>query len=176
MKKTNLLIAVCVLFLALSACGSGKSDEEKAEDIAESILESATGGNVDIDIDEDGKKGEITIKTEDGELTVSGNKTELPDDFPSDVYVVKGEIQGVGAMSSKEGNVVTFGVLTDEDFTEVADVIKKEMESNSWKSTMDMNTEEGGMQMYTKDEKSATITVTKQTDGTEVAYMVSYKK
>jgi len=177
MTKFNLLIVVAVFFLSLSACSSGKSDEEKAEDMTESIIEMATGKDVDVNISEDSESGSITLKGEDGEeVSFSANETELPDDFPSDIYIVKGTIQGVGAMSSADGQVVTFGVLTDKDFSEVAAKLKKEMESNGWKNTMDMNQDKTSMQMYTKDDKSATITVAKQTDGTEVAYMVSYKK
>jgi len=176
MKKINLIILVSIFFLALSACGSGKSDEEKAEDMAESIIGNITGEDVDIEVDEDGESGSITMKTEDGEITISGNEKELPDDFPSDVYVIKGVIQGVGNMSSKDGNVVSFGVLTDEDFSDIKETIQRKMESNGWKNTAIMGDVKGSVQMYTKDEKSATITVTKQTDGVEVAYMVSYKK
>ena len=177
MKKINLIIAVSIFFLALSSCGSGKSDEEKAADFAESFIENVTGNDVDIDLDKDGESGSITIKGEDGEeVTFSSDETELPDDFPSDVYVVNGERQGVGAMSSNEGQVVTFGVKTDEDFSDVKEKIIEEMKSNGWENTMTMGAGEESMQMYTKDDKSATITVTKETEKVLVTYMVTYKK
>ncbi|MEN8119663.1 MAG: hypothetical protein ABFS35_04930 [Bacteroidota bacterium] len=177
MKKFNLIILTGIFFFALSACGSGKSDEEKAEDMAENILETMTGGDVDIDVDKDGKNGEITIKGKDGEeVTFSSNENELPDDFPSDVYVIDGEKQGVGNMTSNDGQVVTFGVKSDEDFSDVKETILKEMKSNGWENTMTMGAGEESMQMYTKDEKSATITLSKEDDKTVVAYMVTYKK
>lgn len=175
MKKLRVFVAG-LLFISFLGCGSGKSDEEKAEDITESILEAITGEDVDIEIDKDGEKGSITIKGKDGEVTFSSNEKELPDNFPSDVYVVKGEIQGVGIISSDNGEVVTFEVKTDKNFSKVKEAIQKEMKSNGWKNTMTMGAGEESMQMYTKDEKSTTITVTKENDGTVVAYMVIYKK
>lgn len=177
MKKFNLIILAGILFLALSACGSEKSDEEKATDFAESFIENVTGNDVDIDIDEDGESGSITLKGKDGEeVSFSANETELPDDFPSDIYVVKGEIQGVGTMSSDDGQVVTFGVKTKEDFSDVKETIIKEMKSNGWENTMTMGAGEESMQMYIKDKKSATITIGKEDDEIMVAYVVSYKK
>ena len=177
MKKINVLILASIFILAISACGSDKSDEEKAADFAESFIESVTGNEVDIDVNEDGESGSITIKGKDGEeVTLTGNQTELPDDFPSDVYVVDGEREGVGTMSSSDGQVVTFGVKTNDDFSDVKETIIEEMKSNGWENTMTMGSGEDSMQMYTKDDKSATITVGKEGDNVMVAYMVTYKK
>ena len=177
MKKINLIIAVSIFFLALSACGSEKSDEERAADFAESLLENVTGNDVDIDLDKDGESGSITIKGKDGEeVTFSSDETELPDGFPSDVYVVDGEKQGIGSMGSNDGQVVTFGVQTDEDFSDVKETIIEEMKSNGWENTMTMGAGEESMQMYTKDDKSTTVTVTKKDDKVLVSYVVTYKK
>ncbi len=177
MKKINVLILVSILFLALTSCGSEKSEEEKAADMTENILEMVTGEDVDINLDKDGESGSITLKGKDGEeVTISSNKTELPDDFPSDVYVIDGEQQGVGNMSTKEGQVVTFGVKTDTDFAEVKETIIEKMKSNGWENTMTMGSGEESMQMYTKGDNSVTLTVGKENDKVIVAYIVTYKK
>ena len=89
---------------------------------------------------------------------------------------MNGEKQGVGSMSSNEGQVVTFSIKTDEAFTKVKETILEEMKSNGWENTMTMGAGEESMQMYTKEEKSATITINKEDEETMVAYMVTYKK
>jgi len=177
MKKINNLILLGILLLSLAACGSEKSDEERAQDMAESIFESVTGNEVDIDLDEDGESGSITIKGKDGEeVTIGGNENELPDDFPSDFFVVDGKIEGVGVMSSNNGKVVNFVIKTDKDFTDVKDEIIKEMKSNGWENTMTMGAGEESAQMYTKDDKSATVGLAKENEETLVTCIVTYKK
>ena len=177
MKKINAIILAGILFFALTSCGGNeKTDEEKAAELTESIIKNVTGNDVDIDVDEDGETGSVTIKGENGEEITFGSNEELPDDLPSDVYIIKGEMQGVGNISSDKGQVVTFSIKTDKDISDLKKEIEKEMESNDWKSGMNMSVPEGAMLNYTKDEKGVTITIGEEKEETIVTYMVSYKK
>ena len=95
MTKINLILLLC-LTLLLGACG--KSAEEKA---AEKQIEKATGGDADVDISKKGMK--VTGKTEEGEFTMSsGDKTEVPKDFPPDVFIYRPS-KTVMAMETPDG-------------------------------------------------------------------------
>jgi len=177
MKKINVIILSSIFLFALVACGSEKTEEEKAKELTENIVKNITGNDVDIDINEDGETGSVTIKGKDGEeVTFSGSKNELPDDFPSDVYVIDGDIEGVGNVVSPKGKMITFGINSDKSISDLKDKIEKEMKSEGWKAGMNMKVPEAAMLNYTKGEKSVTITIGKEDDKTVVSYMVAFKK
>jgi len=68
MKKTQILVVLVALVLAVTACGSGDGTSDDAADaVAEQIVEQAAGGEVDIDTDD----GEITLTDEDGSVAIS---------------------------------------------------------------------------------------------------------
>ncbi len=176
------------LFVILTA-GCGGSDEEEtkkdlsqkfAESLIEGIVEHAAsedGKDIDIDIDlnEDGTGG-ITIKGEDGEEVVfSGSTDEIPETFPKDVYLVKGEIESVGSMKSGEGEIITVIIKAEDSFKDAMANIKSEMKDNGWASTMNMNMGGESMQIYTKEDNSVTITANNKKEVVEVAYMVTVK-
>ncbi len=174
------LISVFVIFIFF-AIGCGNNDEKAAEktseEIAEKIIENATGNKVDLNVDKDGDKGSITIKGDNGEeITISSNGNEIPDNFPSDIYLVKGEIVSVGTINSGEGDIITIVVTVEEESTEISKIILKEMKAKGWKNEMNMTSGDGGMQMYSKDDNSLTITMGKDNDKTQVSYMVTVSK
>ncbi len=175
MKKLYFLF-IALLFIGLSSCSSGKTDEEKAQDMAEGILKQMTGEDVDIKTEknEDGETVNMTIKTGDGELTVSGNQENLPDDFP-DIYLVEGEKSNISVMVSGVSKVVTFKIISDKEPSVAKEEIEKNMES--WTNSMNMSTPDGSMLSFDKEDVgSVTITIGKSDDKSEIAYMVNYKK
>lgn len=175
MRKISYFVMTAFLILGLNACSSKDVKEKANEKIAESVLKNITGK--DVDIETNGKDGKVTIKGKNGEeVTFGSNEKELPDDFPSDVYVVDGKMEAVGLMTNKDGKIVTFGVNSTDAFTDIKEGVLKEMKSKGWENTMTMS--EGGesVQMYKKDDMSATITISKKGDKVQVAYMVTYKK
>lgn len=88
--KRRLYTVVLVGGLVMTACG--------ADDIAEKAIDGASGGDVDVEIDDDGgfgasdgdgnsidvgaKDGNLVIEGADGNIYTSG--AELPDSFPED--------------------------------------------------------------------------------------------
>lgn len=79
-------IAIAIVALALILAGCQSVSENIAENIAENLAEGVEGvGDVDIDTE----SGEISIKTDDGAITIGGG--EIPDGFPipaPDGYIV----------------------------------------------------------------------------------------
>lgn len=114
MKRFAVGRALAALAVVPALALAGCSSDEPAEKAVEEAVEDAAGGSADVDIDDDS----IKIETDEGEVSVG---QDLPDDFPSDVALVDGEV--VSAMSMA-GKGWTVSVQTDqsmEDLSEVAD-------------------------------------------------------
>ncbi len=83
MPKMNVglsVAALMVLVVGLVVLPACKSREQAAEEMAEGLIEKATGGKADIDISSGGMK----VTTKEGEITW-GETAEWPNDIPSDV-------------------------------------------------------------------------------------------
>lgn len=175
--RTLHLISIFAFFMFfITSCGSNdeKLSEKTSEKIAEKMIENATGNKVDLDVDKNGDKGSITIKGDNGEeMTISSNGKEIPENFPSDIYMIDGEIVSVGSVNTGEGNIITVVKNVDNDIEKVVQKILKEMKANGWKSEMNMTTSEGSMQMYSKNDNSVTVTIGKDNEQTQVSYMVT---
>ncbi|CAB4689733.1 MAG: hypothetical protein F2667_01750 [Actinobacteria bacterium] len=89
----------------LTACGG----DDAAESAAEKAIENASGGDADVDIDDDGN---VKIETSDGTFT-SGQ--DLPEGFPTDeVPLIDGDIQ-MGMSGSDMGSDGGFAVVVTSD-------------------------------------------------------------
>jgi hypothetical protein len=173
MKTVHFFMAGLII-IGLQACG-GKSIKERAEEkVAEGILGSLTG--TDIEIDSDGEDGKITIKGKDGEeLTIGGSQTELPEDFPSDVYLIDGDIESIGMIKTNEGSIVTFQMYSTDELADLVKDLKKGMESNGWESNMSMESGNESTMVYAKGEANTMVIFSKQDEKVLVGYNVTYK-
>lgn len=167
MKKVNLLLIASVMAIFTIGC---KSITEK---VSEKVIESAIGHDADIEIDKDGNTT-LTVKGEDGEeVTLSANSNEIPDNFPSDIYFVKGEIIVVSSMNTSGGDIITVSMYVDGEPAELSKDIIKNMKENGWKTEMNTSTPEASMIVFSKDKKGATITIGDDDGKTAVSYMVT---
>lgn len=78
MKTTRTVAGVA----ALALLGAGCSSEAITERIAEKAAEQVAGGDVDIDLDEDG--GDISIESSEGSMQM-GAGGSVPDSFPQNL-------------------------------------------------------------------------------------------
>lgn len=177
MKRISLLLIFSTLIFFVFSCKSDeKAREEAAEDIVEGLLENASGGNVDIDVDEKEGTAEMTIEGEDGtKIKVSSGGKEIPENFPNDIFLVKGEIESAGTMASDEGELITVVINPENSFDDVTSEIKKEMKAKGWTSSMNMNMNGEAMMMYAKGDNSVTITVSGE-DKIQAAYLATVAK
>lgn len=81
------VVVIATLPLSLAACGSSQKSSEKA---AEEMLEQGAGGDVDVDVSNDGES--VTIKGDDGSTYSSGKSVTLPSSFPSTVPTPSGKL------------------------------------------------------------------------------------
>lgn len=128
----RILTGGLALLLTTTACSSVA--ENISERAAEEILEQAAGGEVDIDLDEDG--GTVSVNTDDGSFSIGTD--ELPDAFPASAplpadYTVLSSMSGD---SSDDGQTVVVTVSAgDASFEDLVARLDAELAANGWDVT-----------------------------------------
>jgi hypothetical protein len=155
MKKICYILLIIILFTLLTACGAKEKMEEK---IAEKIIEQALG-DADIDIDGD----EVTVKTEDGDVTFGS--TEWPDSQLSGKIpeFKKGNI--VSVINSEAYLLVIIEDVETDDFMDYYTKIKGEFNQESYETKSEdtiayAGSNEEGISIvasYTTGDKTASI-------------------
>ena len=157
---------ICVFCLMLILAGCGK---EVQESTMEKKIEQATGGDAEVDLSDDGMK--ITGKTEEGEYAItSGEETEIPEDFPSDVFIYRPS-KAVMAMKVPDGYSVT--LTTKDDKAKVVEAYKGQMQAKGWSEEGSMNMGSHSMLVYEKDGRNANINIIPSDDGVQINVMVA---
>jgi hypothetical protein len=168
--KKSFILGVCSLAVFPVLIGWGQSKEEQAtEKIAEEMLEKNSRGEADVDF----IKGNMSINTEAGEMSININDSaKLPDNFPKDVFVMKGaEVKMT--MDIPLGMSASF--LSKEDMSSVFTKYQNEMNSKGWEQKLSMNLGEGATLVYEKDERIANITMAKEQEGTIINLVINKK-
>lgn len=153
----KLLIVGLILALALGLVGCKSIEEKIGEEVGEEIAGGIVGGDVEVDGED------VTIKTEDGDVSISGDTGEIPADFPDDLPIY--EPSGVdSATSMASGGTTTYYVnLTTEDAIPTAyEWYKAEVADRGWAITSDllMTTDSDMAQLIVeKDDMEAIISM-----------------
>ena len=167
-----ILVFLLTCTILLSSCDS--VSDEISQQAAEKLIESLSGDSINVDIDE--KNGEISlsITDEDGTKTIEVLAHTIPDDLPSDIYLLKDANRGnVTTISSGEGVVITIQDTLLIDIERARSKIKKNMKGYSleFESSMD------GLVslMYAKGEgKTCVYTITKDGGVALISYAITY--
>ena len=119
-KKTIVVLLATLMMLSLASCGVRQSlDEKIAEKVTEGVMNKATGGEANIDID----KGELTLKGEDGEkITFGGNKWPEGDAAKQIPEFKKGKI--VTAMNSDKACTIAIEKVEEKDYKQYVEKLK----------------------------------------------------
>lgn len=135
---TTPLLLVASLGIALSGCGgSDDAAENAASEIAEQLAEQQTGGDVDLNVDDDGA---VRIETDEGSATYGMNK--VPESWPSDIALPEGlAVVGGSDVDSGEGLMTTITATTDMAPGEVLDFFKAELAD--WEISNEVSTTVG---------------------------------
>lgn len=150
------IIAICLLLL-VTISGFGGCGKKAAEKTAEKSIEEATGGEADVDVDE----GSIKINTNEGTFE-AGEKVSLPSGFPSDVYVIDGDI--VGATSTDE-EYYSVSIKASKSVSEVADLYESKLQTDGWTINMKLSFEDSVTLGGEKDNRTVTVGINKDDDG-----------
>ncbi len=152
------VLLLCCVVLALAACR--KSAEET---LAEAAIKGATGHEVEVD--KDGEQ--VTIKTDDGEMKISGgDAATLPATFPKDIYL---PAQYAVSSVMEMNNTQLVALTAQGEVAKLYAEARAMMEKEGWKQTMAMQgSANDGLLAYEKGERKATVSFNAEPDGDTV--------
>ncbi len=150
------LMAVVATLLIASVTGCQRA--------AERAVEGVTGVRVEDDGDT------VTMQTDEGEMTISGSETSLPDDWPSDMPVHgDGTIESSSSVRQQDQVVFSVSWSTSDNFDEVHEWYTAEVVSNGWAIENDLVMEQSGEKtsnmFLKKGEREAWVFLSRPPDG-----------
>lgn len=173
MKTTRTIAAMA----ALALLGAGCSSEAITERIAEGAAEQMAGGDVDIDLDEEG--GGISIESSEGSMQM-GAGGSVPDAFPDDLPLPNADYEVANSLEmSSEGSApeVQMSLLTAAPVEELEAFFEQALPDAGWEVS---DTRRQSMEDFVnvtfvaeKGDLGALVTVTSDSqDETLVNYLV----
>jgi hypothetical protein len=178
MKHVPVLVLGVIFCSAVLVSGCGRPKKSMSEKISEKIAEKAIAMNIKDSQGKDAKvdisDGKLTVKTKDGETSfASGEGAAIPENFPKDVYVVKGaKIQM--AMKTPDGFALSMKV--DQAAATVAATYEKELKAEGWEQEGSFDMSGTRSLAYKKGERQVAIVMTKSEEATDVMITVAEKK
>jgi len=101
------LLLVPLIAVGLTGCGGAQ------EAASEQLVEQTVGGDVDVEIGDDGQVA--SVETEDGSLEMSASG-EVPEEWPDDVPLFEdGVVSNSQVATTDDGTIVSIDYLTDAD-------------------------------------------------------------
>lgn len=123
MRSSRTVPFAVAIVAAFASVSCGAAAEKASEKATEQMIESQTGGDVDVDTDGEGK---VDIETEDGSLSFGTG--ELPEDWPEDITVPKGiEILSSTAMDASDGRLTAITATSDRPPAEILEDLKGQL-------------------------------------------------
>ena len=183
MKKVSYCIGfycmcvLCALFL-LASCSS-----EKASDtVQEKGVVKTQGETIKVTTDEgtltvtgDAEKGQVNIKTDDGEtIEMSYGTKTIPDNFPKDIPVYSPSQVKMTQVVDENRSVIS--LTTSDDISKVAAFYKKELVQQGW--TIKNEVTRGPMALIQgeKEKRIINLTVNKKDDATAISLVVGVQE
>ncbi len=151
MKKFLLIGVILLAVVILSGC------QNAVEKATETVIESTTNNAVDVDVD----NNSMTINTNDSSLTV-GDTATIPADFPSDVYVISGEVKS--SLTMDENSTFQIQIESEESYADTVAKYKEQLESDGWNITSSLEVGEATTMMSEKDDRNTSVTIS-EADG-----------
>lgn len=161
-KKISLSLGMLASVILISGCGEKSLVENKVERQVKSRL--GEEGNVQFGQDS------INIKTEQGSMQVGENVT-LPSGFPSDVYIIDGQI--TSAIKNISGQGYQVAIKSSASLKEVRNLYESKLKEQKW--TVEVPFENGPTIMIfaTKDKRQIVISAGEQTGESGVVVVLS---
>ncbi|MFA6537597.1 MAG: hypothetical protein WCT18_04360 [Patescibacteria group bacterium] len=159
-KKILIFSFVVLCIFSLTACGE-KTLMEKG---IEKQIEKNLGGNVDLDLKNEGMK----IETENGVTLETGENVSLPTDFPKDVFVPEGKI--ISAMKNVMGEGYQLVIKSDQKSEDIKKSVEEKLTAEGW--NMNQSADLNGIIMLGGKKDSRTVSVTISADSEDQNKMV----
>jgi hypothetical protein len=154
MKKQKIVLGALVFGATLVLAGCGPNIGQK---IVEKGIESQTGGKVDVNAD----KGEMTVKSDQGNISVSSEGTaSLDKDFPKDIYIAP-DAQIILSMAKGQDQSYSAAYVTGMTVDEIYGKYKEDLVSKGWTidSATETNVEDSKVALYKKGNQAVTIII-----------------
>ena len=153
MKKVLKFTAIflCLALVFVAACQ--KSEEKAAEKAMEKAIEKDTGEKAKVDI----KKDKVVVEQKEGKAEFAREGSlDLPDNFPTDVYIYPG---AKILMSFSDKNGITVTLATDDNLPDVAGKYEEEMSKKGWNQETTMKMQQIQIYTYKKGNQNVTIQI-----------------
>ena len=168
MSKARLLIVLVVL--ALVAVGCSKAAERTIEGAIEKQIEDESGGNANVDINED--DGSVSIETDEGSIQIGG--AEIPGDFPLPVPD-HAEVISVMSTSGENAGAQVSMTFDPDDLDDVAALYEDFFNDQGWEVSR-TNSDSDGIKIVfisgSSDQLTASVIIG-YTDGEETASLTA---
>jgi hypothetical protein len=161
-----LILTVLAALLALPLAGCQKAAEE--------LTEKATG----VDVEQDDDSVTVTTEDEDGDsVTITGGEDlDVPDSYPDDFPLYKGEVTGSSSLTTGDGSMVTVAVGTDDSLETIRAFFEEEFGNEGWNVVFTNEMTEGGVTTVNyaveKSGRNATVAISSEDGQTTVTHTV----
>ena len=170
--KNNRIVIIAVvavvLVLVIGGFAARMFSQKLGENMAENMIESATGGKADVDINSDS----VTVKTDEGSFSTAAS---LPDGFPSDVPVYPGSaITYSGTNNQQTGDTEYVVVLsTTDSYQKVGDYYTAQLASQGCDITSTQSIAGTTVISASKDTRTLSMSTATADDGTTITLGVT---
>ena len=167
------MCVVCAIFI-LESCSSEKSsDSAKEKEVIKTEGETikVTTDEGTLAVTGDAEKGQVNIKTDDGEtIEMSYGTKTIPDNFPKDVPVYSpAQVRMTQVVDENRGVI---SLSTSDDIEKVTAFYKKELVEQGWTIKNEMTMGAMSLIQAVKENRSLNLTVNKKDDETAVSLVV----
>lgn len=162
-NKLVLVIGLVVVVLLLLAGVGYYANKFLAEEAAETAIETATGGQAEVDAD--GNK--VSVEANDQKLTIGQN--EVPESFPADLSIYNGSTV---AATTESDDGISVQLTTNDSVTSVYDFYKKNLADNGWTETSDSTAGQSRSLSAEKAGKTVLITISQNTEENNTSIII----
>lgn len=125
-----------------------------------------------VNIDRKGDKADITIETKEGEtFSMSVNKGELPEKWPSEIPVLPGG-DIIFSQTEAQSNMQQISIETKKTIDEAMDFYKKSLESGGWSAENTMTMPQMKMVTAKKDGRDLMLQIARAEDKTHIQIII----
>ncbi len=170
------MFVVCALFI-LESCSSEKSSEvakEKEVVKTEGDTIKVTTEEGTLTVTGDSQKGQVNIKTDDGEtIEMSYGTDTIPDNFPKDVPIYTPSQVKMTQVIDENKSVLS--LATSDEVSKVTAFYKKELEGQGWTIKNEMAMGNMSLLQGEKEGRVLNLTINQKENETAIAVVVGTK-
>lgn len=167
--NTKLVIIIVIVLVALGVIGfifqkaTSSVNQKIGEQMAENMIESATGGQANVDIDSDS----MTVTTDEGTFTTG---SDLPVDFPSDIPAYPGATAAYSGTSNINSEGTQFAVVlsSTDPYEKVADYYTTQLPAQGWDIESTQKISGTTILGAVKDNRTLSVAVASGDDATSI--------